>query len=1102
MNNKKGNIKENSKKKETTNIKSYDDHNQKLEEVDIFSKNNGFDDKFINRMLNPKCKWNEKKYAFDRLAQFTEQSINKNIKNADRSSFIEMVKKLLKQPNIHVIHSIINALNNLSLCLKSDFIESKDLFPYLLNFLKEKKDSIINSLITCLFNFSLFINDNIINEQLLNYCSTKPLICNNAKINLCSFIEKLIENKNNIQLNNYIPLIIKIAKYLDDPNQDVRENIAKLMAFINYKKKDIFTSILNDIKLDNRKKNKIEEYEKFYINLSCNNTNKKNKELINNKKNENKNNSNLGQKNLGTKLLDNYKPKNMLFNNNDHYNITGTDNGISQTVSKNEINKYLSDDSQILLMKEKLLDNKEDIFNYIKKKIENIDISLFTSSNWKERKKGFSFLNNYFLDEKNFEEINNSYDYYFEFILINNNYFNEKIDMVLNESILCINRLIEKVKDFSEKYYKLIISLLINRLNEKKVVGEISLLIQCLVYKTSQNEIISTLSSKLKNKSNTILNEGIQIIKKIIDNSKNLQNNQISDKIQSKYNQIYSISKNCFLSNQKGIYDETQLPNSPLLSIKKNISKYNYNIIDVLPPEQSELSNYIKNLYATKDCIEKNLALTEIKKILIHSIEKNTINENQIKDILLCFNNLLSLITNNIKIKKEKIEKNEIILLRYLLDDYIFIAKKSSLINNLEDTNFIYNCYESLFLILSENKILVSIDYGSEILGIINTIILCLLTNFNKTSTIKVLIKIISIYKSNSNDRQILSFAIKCLEKLRKILPQIKNKIDNNSIFISLYDFFIGFENKNMEPNNENEKIALLMINSLITEYINIYNNSIWDIYHESLDNDMLKLDIYFKRTIEILLKNINSSKYIKSKKDVIEDNSNNEIENIMFHIQKLKTKGDEMTNEEKINCYCEIVRILRMNKINISILSNKIDGDIFAKILDFYYSISSSKTTKGLSQNSQTKQSIVEKVIKIKKIINTPLKKNEKFKNDKKINNNLKKNDIKNPKKGKEITESKRILDYKNKIKYLTESSKNRNQKTLEKENNENKPINTSSIINSNQLVEKTIKQIDEISLNNKDQIINKKVDFENSKINEIINMKKKLEEIRNKLK
>ena len=102
----------------------------------------------------------------------------------------------------------------------------------------------------------------------------------------------------------------------------------------------------------------------------------------------------------------------------------------------------------------------------------------------------------------------------------------------------------------------------------------------------------------------------------------------------------------------------------------------------------------------------------------------------------------------------------------------------------------------------------------------------------------------------------------------------------------------------------------------------------------------------------------------------------------------------------------------------------------------------------------------------------------------------NIPKNNM-NKKQGKEISEqSKRILDYKNKIKNLLGDDGFRNEKTSVKRNDENKKINNQNFVENN------LKQLDEITFKNerKNNI--------NKESNEIINMKKKLEEIRKKIK
>ena len=1107
-------------------IKSSKPNKDKFEnfsEIDIFSKKYGFDEEFVDKMLQKDCKWKEKKDAFDKFARLTNPSEIKSIKNTDRTYFIEMVKKLLKQPNINVIHSIINALNNLSLGLNSNFIEAKDLFTYLLNFLKEKKESIIISLISCLTNFSLNMNDIILNEKLINYCSGKPSLCNSAKINLCTFFEKLIEKKKNIELNSYINFIIQIAKNLDDPNSDVREKTARVLAYINYKQKDLITLMADSIKLEEKKRKKIDEYEKLYINLSTNNTaNKKNPNVSSNKKSGNKNLNNL----LVNNIDNNSSFKNNLFkHNNNDINIK-KDNKLNPINSKKSENSFISDENYLSLIKDNLIDNKEEIIFYIQKKIQDLDNSLFNSVNWTERQEAFSILNKFLSDKINSQEINNSYEYYFKYILINNRLFKETNCLVLRESIICINTLLDKINDFSEKYYKILISLLIDRLNEKKVIREISNVIQKLADKISPDEIISVFLSYLKNKPNFILNEGIELVKNIIDNSTNNINNIfISNKTQSDYNEIAPIKNNYnFLSTQSKnrIYNNSDIihysvSKTPLVPTKKKISKYNYNVLDVLPPEESEMPSLIKNLYEN-DINSKILSVVEIKKIIIHSMEKNNINESIIKDILKAFNiQLYSIYTN---IKSIKNNKDEIILLRYLLDDYILIANRKSLINNIIDIDIIQDSYETLFLLLS-TKDFSNIRQGSEIINILNTIILCLLTNFNKTLTIITLINIISNYKNNTNNNIICSLAIKCLDKYRTILSGLKNKIDNNKIFVALYEFFRDFTdtNQNLEVHTDDEKNSLLMINSFIEEYINIYNSHIWDIYYKALNNDMLKFDKFLKRAIEVLLKDAKKNKLLdniniygfseKSKKNEENENYDELIEDIMPYVNKLKNSVNTMSDEEQNNCYYAIVYSIRTNKVNISILSEKIDGNIYAKILGCYYGINSGKNSKDFSQicEAQSKSNSNNNIkIDDKKCLNikingnkskkSPFKNIDKSIKDKKFKNNIKKNDAKNVKKKEKSDQSKRIMEYKNKIKYLTESSsKDRNENTIEKNNDENKQMNFN---NTNDLGENNINQSNKINLSNNERSNQKK---ENNN-EEYLNMKKKLAEIREKVK
>ena len=352
------------------------------------------------------------------------------------------------------------------------------------------------------------MNDAVINEKLINYCSGKNL-CNLAKINLCSLIEKIIDKKrNNIQLNSYTNLLIKISKYLEDQNPEVREKSAKLMAYINFIKKDLFNSISNSIKLDNKKKDKIFEYEKLFINFSYNKNAQSNEKKVNKNKEKIKEiNSNLEPKNTEKKLIDYDRVKNL---NN------------KENISNKTLNNYISAENNISIIKDKLIENKEEIISYMQKMVPNLNNSLFNSLKWEERKEGFSIIYNFLYDDKNLNEIKKGFDYFFKYILINNKFFNEKNFLVLNESIHCINCLIEKVDEFTKNYYKIIIPLLTNKINEKKVIPEIINTIKKLIEKISTNDLIIIFINSLKNKQNNFIKEGIEIMKNIINESRNL----------------------------------------------------------------------------------------------------------------------------------------------------------------------------------------------------------------------------------------------------------------------------------------------------------------------------------------------------------------------------------------------------------------------------------------------------------------------------------------------------------------------------------------------------------------------------------------------------
>ena len=536
-------------------------------EIDIFTKKFGFDDKFVEKMLKPECKWKEKKDAFDQLTELLNpEKLKRKVKNTNRLNFMDMVKQLLKQPNQSVKHSIIRSMGNLCLALGNNFtVEAKELFPRIIENLSINKISIINDIISTLINFSKVIDNNWISEALVKYGS-KSNICNIAKTNLCSLIEKLLDNqKNNNDLNCYIPTIKDIViKYMDDHSQEIRNTSAKLMSYIKNTKINLFNNNVIKKELNPQKIKKIEEFDKgmnklgnnkssmnnintpnvLDINNNMNNFSTNNNENINDNNTINNNNNNTSfEKN--NEIIHNKK----IFNKNNNKSRNDNRTKISSSVSADNININIAPIEEIDLS------NKEDIINTVKLSVGENLVNLFESKKWQEKKQGYVDLKNYFLDENNCDILNTNCDYFLKFILLKNKSFKENNIVIFKESLLCINTLIEVLPPFfSKKFYTSLLKLIIERLSERKIQTELTLIFENLISKTSPKEIILSLMKNIRDKTVPILNGGAVLINNLIIPNKDETNNNSNNnnKIRENIN-LYPIREIiefcCFLEN-------------------------------------------------------------------------------------------------------------------------------------------------------------------------------------------------------------------------------------------------------------------------------------------------------------------------------------------------------------------------------------------------------------------------------------------------------------------------------------------------------------------------------------------------------------------------
>ena len=522
-------------------------------EIDIFTKKFGFDEKFVERMLKPECKWNEKRDSFEQLAELINpEKFKRKIKNTNRLNFMDMVKKLLKQPNQNVRHSIIKCMGNLSVGLGNNFtVEAKELFPRIIENLANNKVGIINDLIKTLINFSNIIDDNWVNEALIKY-GTKSNLCNISKTNLIMFIEKLLDSKkNNNSLNCYINTIKEIViKYMDDHSQEIRNKSTQLMVYIKSTKFNLYNN--NTIKqaLNDQKIKKIEEFDK---------TEKKNKKdnipqnnnvnIFTNNENLNNNNNNSFIKksnNLNSSISDLNISSQGISNMRDHKKKSNkNENARSRNDNKTKLSSCVSADNILISPLEDInLSDKENIINTIKQFLGEKNVNLFDSKKWQEKKEGFTNLNNYFMNDNNLENLDTINDLFLKFILIKNKSFKENNIVVLKESLYCLITLIKQSPIiFAKKYYNPLLKLLIEKISERKIHQEVTDILENLIEKLSPKEIILSFMKYIRNKTVPILNGGASIINNLIN-----QNNKIKENIY-----LYPIKEIiefcCFLEN-------------------------------------------------------------------------------------------------------------------------------------------------------------------------------------------------------------------------------------------------------------------------------------------------------------------------------------------------------------------------------------------------------------------------------------------------------------------------------------------------------------------------------------------------------------------------
>ena len=226
----------------------------------------------------------------------------------------------------------------------------------------------------------------------------------------------------------------------------------------------------------------------------------------------------------------------------------------SRNENKSKLTASVSADNVLMTPIEEInLSDKDDIINTVTLSIGENIVNSFESKKWQEKKQGYIDLKNYFLDEKNYDILNTNCEYFLKFILLKNKSFKENNIVILKESLLCINSLIEVLPPFfTKKIYNPLIKLLIERLSERKIQSELVMIFENMIEKTSPKEIILALMKFIRDKTVPILNGGAILINNLIIPNKDNNSGDSNNKIRENIN-LYPIREiiefSCFLEN-------------------------------------------------------------------------------------------------------------------------------------------------------------------------------------------------------------------------------------------------------------------------------------------------------------------------------------------------------------------------------------------------------------------------------------------------------------------------------------------------------------------------------------------------------------------------
>ena len=324
---------------------------------------------------------------------------------------------------------------------------------------------------------------------------------------------------------------------------------------------------------------------------------------------------------------------------------------------------------------------------------------------------------------------------------------------------------------------------------------------------------------------------------------------------------------------------------------------------------EDELLSTLNNL------LSKDLTIRTNTIILLHEIIFQKYKEN--KNIIVP--NIDKIIDTFIQVTHELFIDSDIYTIpikfsKYLTTVLLKITSNKELIFNISYNSIFKLTIELLnYLLINDLNKIGANEEGVSIFRSINSTMLRILENCDKTSVIRVFLEIIKNYQKNE-DIKMGSLAIKCLLKSIENLSLFINDLDLIKILNDLRIIVVNLEKKYPELKNKSQTDTLILkfIKTFIGTITNLKEDCIFEIYNNSISKNEIA-DKYIIHLIKTCIENKNNNnkndkndkndKTMNQSLSMINNNDsiNNSI-NISNEINKDKNEEKKEDNKNENN--------------------------------------------------------------------------------------------------------------------------------------------------------------------------------------------------------